>query len=115
MSFIEKLKWFWDPRSDSEKAYAKWDQETPLQRRTQKLSVYIKNSETPITVTYSQKDWESGLGTVRWASNENTFNSFLKEWLGNRGSRGIKIDSVWYSPESIERIELGEQIVEEIQ
>lgn len=114
MSFIETLKYLWDPRSDNKKAYDKWDQETPLQRRTQKLNVYIKNQETPITITYSQKDQESGFGTLRWASNEDTFDSFLKEWLGNRGSRGITIDWVWYSPDSIERIELGEQIVEAI-
>lgn len=114
MSFIEKLKWFWDPRTDEEKAYAKWNQETPLRCRTQQLTVYIKNIETPATVLYSRKDWQSSLGTMRWASNEETFDSLLKEWLGHRGSRGITIDSVWHSPKSIERIELGEQIVEDL-
>jgi len=54
------------------------------------------------------------LGILRWAGNKDAFDSFLKEWLGNRGSRGITIDSVWYSPESIERIELGKQIVEDL-
>jgi len=114
MKLFEKLQWFWDPRSDNEKAYAKWDSETPLQRRTQKLNVHIKSSSTPIAISYSREDWASGLGNLRWASNKDTFDSFLKEWLANRGSKGITIDSVWYSPESIERIELGEQIVEAI-
>lgn len=115
MSFIKKLKWFWDPRTDEDRAYAKWNQETPLQRRTQTLDVYIKNRETPITVTYSQEDIQTGgMGKLRWASNENTFDLFLKEWLSNRGSQGITIDSVWYSPESIERIELGKQTVEDL-
>jgi hypothetical protein len=115
MSFVEKLKWFWDPRTDEDKQYAKWDQETPLQRRIQKLDVYIKNRETPFTISYSEEDIKTGsIGALRFASNKDTFDSSLKEWLGNRGSRGITIDSVWYSPESIERIELGEQRLENL-
>jgi len=57
MSFIEKMKWFWDPRTDEDKAYDEWDAKTPLQKRTQKFFVYIHNCEDPFELSYSESDF----------------------------------------------------------
>jgi hypothetical protein len=40
--------------------------------------------------------------------------SEVNRWLSGRTSNGIQVDGVWYSPNQIERIELGEKTVEEI-
>lgn len=110
MRIMEKLKRVWDPHTDEDKAYQKWDRKTPRQRREQKLAVHIKDHEEPLIVRYIQED-----DRVRWASNKGTFDSYLNSWLTERGSRGIRLGSVWYSPEVILRIELvGESKLEEI-
>lgn len=114
MSFIEKLKWLWDPRTEDDKAYAKWNAETPLQCRTQRLRVYIQGEAEPILTDYVQEDWEQEGYTMRWATSDTSFNRHLTDWLARRGTNGIKIDNVWYSPESIVRIELGESVLEDL-
>lgn len=109
MTLIEKLKWFWNPQTEAEKAY----ETDPLRRRNQFMKVYVKGLDKPLDRVYSQEDF----GNHDWVfrnANENSFNSDLNNWLAKRGSNGIRVDNVWYAPESIERIELGEQTVEEL-
>lgn len=114
MNIIEKLKWAWDPRTEEEKLAQKIEKATPLQCRTQHLKVYISGTQDPYEMTFSKKDQNFGsMGTLRLAGKE-SFKGFLNEWLDARGHKGIRIGSVWYSPESIERIELGDQTVENI-
>lgn len=115
MKMLETLKWLWDPRSDEQKAYAKWEQETPLQRRTQELVIYIRDREEPFRCDYKQEDFQSGDWSWRRASSVSVFNGYLNDWLNDRGSKGIRIDDVWYSPEVIERIELGKSVLEPIE
>ena len=115
MGIVSMLKWFWDPRTDEQKAYDKWDQETPLQRRTQRLRIYIQGEVEPILTDYVREDWEWAGDIMRSATSDTSFNGQLTDWIARRGTRGIKIDNVWYSPESIVRIELGEQTLEAIQ
>ena len=117
MGILDTLKWLWDPRTDEQKEYEQWDSETPLQKRTQKLRVIVKGENGKLThrIEYSLEDWKTGMGTMRWASDEQTFEHFLNEWIADRATQGIRIDSVWYSPETIERIELGEQKLELIE
>lgn len=111
---MNTLKWLWDPRSDQEKAHEEWEKTAPMMRRTQKLTVHIKNME-PFNIFFSRTDIDyKDFGTQRWASEKDIFEDQLRKYLGNRGTKGIQIDSVWFSPEVIERIELGEQTVEEI-
>lgn len=108
MGLFSALKWIWDPRTEEDKIYDDWDKKTPLQIREQTLFVFIKDLKEPLVVTFSRKDWNGGFGTMRWASDKKTFDSLLAEWIGDRGHLGIHIDSVWYSPKNIERIELGD-------
>jgi hypothetical protein len=112
MSLIEKLKNFWDTRTDKEKAYDEWNRATPMQKRSQKMLVYVRDLEEPFTVTYTLKDWYLYGDKMRRASDKKTFNRYLSDWIEERGAKGIRDGSVWYSPESILRIELGEQTVE---
>jgi hypothetical protein len=112
MSLIEKLKNFLDTRDDKEKAYDEWNRVTPMQKRTQTLMVYVRDREEPFTVTYTLKDWLWHGDKMRRASDKQTFNIYLSDWIEERGAKGIRDGSVWYSPESILRIELGEQTVE---
>jgi hypothetical protein len=114
MSLIEKLKNFLDTRDDKEKAYDEWDRVTPMQKRTQMLRVYVRDREEPFTVKYTLKDWYWSGEIMRRASDKQTFNRYLSDWIEDRGTKGIRDDAVWYSPESILRIELGEQTVEAI-
>lgn len=114
MKLLEALNNFLDSRSDEEKAYDSWNAKTPLQRRVQRLRVYIQGEAEPILTDYVLKDRKDGFGTMRWASNEDTFNSMLRDWLNRRGTKGIQIDNIWYSPKSIVRIDLGEQTIEAI-
>jgi hypothetical protein len=109
MSLIEKLKWFWNPQTEAEKAY----ETDPLRRRNQLLKVYIKGVDNPFIRVYSQEDVR-GRDWVFRNANENSFNSDLNSWLDKRGSDGIRIGNVWHAPESIDRIELGQQTVEEL-
>lgn len=109
MSLIEKLKWFWNPQTEEEKAY----ETDPLRRRNQFMKVYVKGLDNPFVKVYSQEDVKVNDWVFRDA-NENSFNSDLNDWLAKRGSNGIRIDNVWYAPESIDRIELGQQTVEEL-
>lgn len=114
MSFIEKLKWFWDPRTDEQKEYDKWDSETPLQKRIQDLNVYFKDRDTPVTVTFIREDINFEMGNMRWASDQDMFNVALQRFFSDCALQGITIDSVWYSPETIERIEPGEHVLEDL-
>lgn len=61
MGILDTLKWLWDPRTDRQKEYERWDNETPLQRRTQKLKVVTKDDFGKRThgIEYSLEDWEA--------------------------------------------------------
>ncbi len=109
MSLIEKLKSMFDTRTEAEKAY----QNDPLRRRTQYMKVYVKGLDKPLIRVYSREDFTVGHYMFRNAD-VNSFNPDLNRWLAERGSNGIRIDNIWYAPESIDRIELGEQTVEEL-
>lgn len=114
MGIVSTLKWLWDPRTEDEKSYSKWSEQAPLQRRTQELVIYIRDRTEPFRCDYTQEDFRTSDWTFRRASNDGIFNDYLNEWLGERGSKGIRIDDIWYSPEMIERIELGESVLEAI-
>jgi len=105
MSLIEKLKWFWDPRTEEEKSY-KTD---PLRRYTQEVRVFINDIEAPFERVLEFEDQE-----IRgWYFRVNLEDD-VQDWLNKRSEKGIRIDNVWYPPAMIERIELGGQTVEEI-
>ena len=104
MKLIDTLKWLWDPRSEEQKRY----DEDPLQRYTQTLHIYIKDVPDPFVRVLDYEDTRFGsLGVFRVDLGRN-----VQEWLSNRGSKGVTIDQVWYSPEQIVRIEIGEHTVE---
>lgn len=106
MQLIDTVKWLWDPRSEEQKRY----DEDPLQRHTQTLHIYIKDMPEPFVRVLDYKDTRYGsLGVFRVDLDRR-----VNEWLVNRGTNGVKIDQVWYAPDQIVRIELGEQTVEVI-
>lgn len=110
MGIIDTLKWIWDPRDPDKKEYDAWDRATPLQRHTQTLTIYIKGQETPFVRVLEYEDRNLGdLGNWRV-----DLDSRVREWLGRRGTKGIQLDNVWYAPDQISRIELGEKTVEPI-
>lgn len=89
------------------------------------MTVLVKNTQMSFIEKLKRKHTLSGIKKLRTTlitvinlsrrlGKHNTFDSLLKEWLGNCGSRGITIESVWYSPKSIERIELGERVLERL-
>ena len=105
MSLIEKLKWFWNPRTEEEKRY----ETDPLRRYTQEVRVFINDIEVPFERVLEFEDQEiSG-----WYFRVNLEDD-VRDWLNKRVEKGIRIDNVWYPPAMIERIELGEHTVEEI-
>jgi hypothetical protein len=112
-SIKDTLKWLWDPRSDQAKKYQEWENKTPLKRRTQKLTVFIKDKE-PVGTVFSRKDIDNELIKLRLASDKDVFEDQLHEWLSQRGTKGILIGSAWFGPEVIEWIQLGEQTAEDL-
>lgn len=114
MGIVSTLKWLWDPRLEDEKAYSKWSGQAPLQRRTQELFIYVRDRSEPFCCEFEKTDFRTSDWTFRRASNDGIFNDYLNDWLGERGSKGIRIDDIWYSPEQIVRIELGKQNLEAI-
>ena len=105
MGLFSTLKWMWDPRTAEEKAYEQWDKTAPLRRKTQTMTVYIKDIADPIAVSFSLKDRITGFGT--WRVTE-YFEDYANDWLKERAKHGIRIDDVWYSPDQLVRIECGE-------
>jgi len=104
MGIVDSLKWLWDPRSEEQKRY----DEDPLQRYTQTLHIYIKDVPDPFVRVLDYEDTRFGsLGVFRVDLGRN-----VQEWLSNRGSKGVTIDQVWYAPDQIVRIEIGEHTVE---
>jgi len=104
MGIVDSLKWLWDPRSEEQKRY----DEDPLQRHTQTLHIYIKDVPDPFVRVLDYEDTRFGsLGVFRVDLGRN-----VQEWLSNRGSKGVTIDQVWYAPDQIVRIEIGEHNVE---
>lgn len=105
MSFIDTLKWMWDPRTEDEKRY----ETDPLRRYTQNFRIYIKGVEQSIDCSISLKDVEIN-GWV-WRVD---LDQEVRDWLNKRAVKGVRIDDVWYPPEQILRIEIGEHTVEMI-
>jgi hypothetical protein len=104
MGIVDSLKWLWDPRSEEQKRY----DEDPLQRYTQTLHIYIKDVPDPFVRVLDYEDTRFGsLGVFRV-----DLGRIVQEWLSNRGSKGVTIDQVWYAPDQIVRIEIGEHTVE---
>jgi hypothetical protein len=111
MGLFDTLKWLWDPREPEQKAYDAWDKATPLQRHRQTLLIYIKGQSEPFVRILEYEDVSVGdLGNWRVDLDDK-----VRGWLGRRGTKGVQIDSVWYSPDQIERIEIGEKTVEPIE
>lgn len=111
MGLFDTLKWLWDPREPEQRAYDAWDKQTPLQRHTQYLKIYIKGRAEPFEQKLEYEDCNLGdLGNWRIDLDDK-----VKEWLEKRGTRGVRIDNIWYAPEQIERIEIGEKTVEPIE
>lgn len=110
MGLFATLKWLWDPRDADEKAYDAWDKRTPLQQHTQHLTIYIKDAETPFERTLGFKDFKiSSFGNFRINVDRE-----VRDWLDKCGTTGVKIDNVWYSPDQIVRIELGDVVTVDI-
>jgi len=105
MSFIEKLKWIWDPRTDEEKRHVT----DPLRRYTQEFRVFVNNIEEPFERVLEFEDKEYNGWYLRVDLEED-----VRKWLDRRGEKGVRIDDVWYPPAMIKRIELGKHTVEEI-
>lgn len=106
MGIVDTLKWLWDPRTEEQVKY----ETDPLQRHTQTLHIYIKDMLEPFVRVLDYEDTRYGsLGVFRVDLDRN-----VQEWLGNRGSKGVTIDQVWYAPDQILRIEIGEHTVEAI-
>jgi hypothetical protein len=110
MNLIKTLKWLWDPRTEEEKAYDAWNAATPLRLHTQTVMVYIKNTEKPFVRVLEFKEFEFG-SMGKWRVN---LDERVADWIAFRFTNGIGINSVWYAPNQIERIELGEKTVEPI-
>jgi hypothetical protein len=111
MGILDTLKWLWDPRDPDQKTYNAWDAVTPLQRHTQKAIIYIKNVDEPFFRVIECEDRDCGsLGKWRVDIDDR-----VSTWLAQRGTKGIRIDDIWYAPDQIERIELGEKTVESIE
>ena len=111
MGLFDTLKWLWDPREPEQRAYDAWDKQTPLQRHIQHLQIYIKGQAEPFARILEYQDQNYGsLGNWRIDLDDR-----VSEWLGRCGTKGVQIDSVWYSPDQIERIEIGEKIIEPIE
>lgn len=111
MRILDTLKWLWDPRDAGEKAYDAWNTKTPLQRHMQTVFIYIKGQDTPFKRGLVYEDISLGsLGNYRVDIDDK-----VTTWLGRRGTKGVKIDNVWYAPDQIERIEIGEKTVESIE
>src|SRR6056297_1381696 len=106
MGIINTLKWLWDPRTEEEKRY----ETDPLRYYTQEVRVFINNIETPFERVLEFEDREISDWILRVNLEDD-----VRDWLNKRGEKGIRIDNVWYPPAMIERIELGEHTVEEIQ
>jgi hypothetical protein len=68
----------------------------------------------PDGTIYTNPNPGGGIIDVSWGTNKQTFNRYLSDWIEDRGTKGIRDDAVWYSPESILRIEMGESQLEEI-
>ena len=105
MGLTDTLKWLWDPRTEEQKRY----ETDPLRRYTQTLYVYIKGIDTPFERVIDFEDIEVG----DWYMRVDLDND-VREWLNERAEKGVIIDKVWYAPDQIVRIEIGEHTVEDI-
>ena len=106
MKLLDTLKWLWDPRTEEQKRY----ETDPLCRYTQNFRIYIKDVPDPFVRVLDYEDTRYGsFGVFRVDLDWN-----VQEWLSNRGSKGVTIDQVWYAPDQIVRIEIGEHTVENI-
>jgi hypothetical protein len=105
MGLIDTLKWMWDPRSEEQKRY----ETDPLRRYTQNFRIYIKGVDTPFNRVIEFDDGKFGDFIMRV-----DLDWYVREWLDNRATKGIRFDDVWYPPEQILRIEVGEHTVEMI-
>jgi hypothetical protein len=110
MGLISALKWMWDPTSDEDKKYKEWNKNTPLQRHTQDMLIYIKGVDTPFHREISFEDADVSEWLIRCHLDYE-----VRQWLAGCGTKGVKMDNVWYAPSMIERIELTERRVETIE
>jgi hypothetical protein len=106
MGLISTLKWLWDPRTEEQKT----SQKGPLRRFTQHCIIHIIGVEETFEkyIVFEDKDFYDD-----WVFRVDIKHD-IKNWLGARAEKGVKLNDVWYPPSMIERIELGELTVEEI-
>ncbi len=105
MGLLATLKWLWDPRSEEDKRYVT----DPLRRYTQNFVIYIKGVDTPFERYVEFEDANYGDWYIRVDIDDD-----VREWLNKRAKNGIKLDDVWYPPNMIERIEVGNVEVTDI-
>jgi hypothetical protein len=105
MGLIDTLKWMWDPRSEEQKRY----ETDPLRFYKQNFAIYIKGVDEPFERYIEFEDRKFGDFIIRVDLEDS-----VREWLGNRATKGIRFDDVWYPPDQILRIEVGEHTVEMI-
>jgi hypothetical protein len=110
MGLIDTLKWLWDPTTEEQRQYRAWNAQTPLQRHIQHIRIYIKGIDVPFKVTLKFEDKELGDWLMRVDLDDD-----VRAWLSRRAKNGVTVDDVWYAPNMIERIELGEKTVESIE
>ena len=83
-------------------------------RRVQSLNVYIKGISKPFEINFVREDYKIGQWRCDEASNLETFEIHLKTYLDARGTKGIRIEDTWYSPASIDKVELGKMSYQEL-
>jgi hypothetical protein len=106
MGIINILKWLWDPRTEEQKRY----ETDPLRFYKQNFVIYIKGVDEPFKRYIDFEDRKFGDFILRVDLEDD-----VHEWLDKCAKRGIRFDNVWYPPDQILRIEIGEHTVEEIQ
>lgn len=106
MGLIATLKWLWDPRTEEDKRYVT----DPLRRYAQHFKIFIKDIDEPFN---RYVEFEDECHFDDWVYRVD-LDDEIRDWLSNRAKNGIKIDNVWYAPNKIDRIEIGDVEITEI-
>jgi len=103
MGLLDTLKWLWDPSTPRQKAYAAWDNATPLQTHTQYFTVWLTGIAEPFEISNKVYDFAGGsFGNIRI-----NLDDYTQRRRDKWGAHGITIQGVFYPPARIEKIEIG--------
>lgn len=95
------------------------DQEKPpivrLKRRKVEVRAYIRDLPEPVDTVWIVEDRDvDGDWYWAWASNDESFKEEINKKITNSFTKGFKCGNTWYAPSLIQRIELGEETVEDL-